>query len=146
MVEFALVFPVMLAAVFFMLAALFYVTEDTSVVAATQVGSRIAAAAGTSAAGGPNALDEVARRLPALLEPGLPGTVIAFHVQGNCPPPSTVTEAGHLAVCSGYAIGASSGTPVITVRIYGRLPALLPGFPAFPIDEQATVHSLTFQR
>jgi hypothetical protein len=149
LIEFALVFPVILAALLFMLAGLFFVTESSTVLTAAQVGSRVAAGVAAGGASGGNALGEVQRRLPALLEPGLPGTTIRYAVSadpGHCPPSSAVRGAGSLLVCSSYATGAASHTPIIVVRIYGHLPALFPGMPAFPVDEQAAVHSLGFAR
>jgi hypothetical protein len=149
LIEFALVFPVILTALFFMLTGLFYVTQSSSVLSAAQVGSRIAAGADPGGPSGGNALDQVQKRLPALLEPGLPGTRIRYVVStdpNQCPAANATSAPGSLVVCSSYATGPVSGTPMIVVRIYGRLPAILPGMPAFPIDEQAAVHSLAFSR
>jgi TadE-like protein len=149
LIEFALVFPVILTALFFMLTGLFFVTQDSSVLSAAQVGSRIAAGASPGGPSGANALDQVQKRLPALLEPGLPGTHIRYVVSADpsrCPPTSETSAPGSLIVCSSYATGPASGTQLIVVRIYGRLPAIFPGMPAFPIDEQAAVHSLAFAR
>lgn len=149
LIEFALVFPVILAALFFMLTGLFYVTQSSTVLSAAQVGSRIAAGANPGAPSGPNALDQVQTRLPPLLEPGLPGTRIRYVIStdpNRCPPKSATSSPGSLVVCSSYATGPVSGTQMVVVRIYGRLPAILPGMPAFPIDEQAAVHSLAFAR
>lgn len=144
-------FPVLLAALFFMLAGLFYVTEMSSVLGAAEVGSRVAAGAAPAGAANATALDDVERRLPALLEPGLPGTHITYATShdptvDSCPPPQGERDAGNLVVCSRYGYGAATGSVVVIVRIYGRLPALFPGMPAFPVDEQAVVHSLAFQR
>lgn len=142
LLEFALVAPVILGVLFAALAGLFYVTEVSSVVGATESAARIAASAGTSPGG--TADDLVARRLPPLLEPGLPGTVVTYYVAPQCP--AAVEGPGRLAVCTGGGLGAVSGEPVVSVRIYGHLPALLPGFPALPVDERSVIHPLTFHR
>ncbi|HEY6378140.1 MAG TPA: hypothetical protein VI316_03065, partial [Candidatus Dormibacteraeota bacterium] len=118
-------FPVILAALFFMLGGLFFVTQSSTVLTAAQVGSRVAAGVAGGEPSGGNALGQVQRRLPALLEPGLPGTTIRYVVSadpGHCPPSSAVRGAGSLLVCTSYATGAASHTSIIVVRIYGHLP------------------------
>ena len=150
LVELAMVFPVVLLAMFFMIAGLFYVFDLTTVSSDAQTAARLAAGIPTSG-GSPNALDAVQRDLPGTLSAGLPATNVTYATStdpnvNSCPPMSSITEPGHLVVCSRYAKGAVSGSTVIEVEIYGKLPVYVPWSPSLPVDEAAVVHSLGFSR
>jgi hypothetical protein len=155
LIEFALIAPIFFGAIFFTLGALFYIAQGTSVVHATHLGGRVAAAgSGPGSASSVAALSGVQGQLEPLLRPALPGTQVTYYVdeappppgtRGPCPLPASMTDAGKVAVCASIGRGVVSGTPVVLVHIYGRLASLFPGFPALRVDEQSVLHFLGFQ-
>jgi Flp pilus assembly protein TadG len=154
-VELALIAPIFFGAIFFTLGALFYIGQAVTVVHAAHLGGRIAAAgAGTGPAASVSDWAAIRGEVDPLLRPALLGAQVTYYVnqtpapvgmRAPCPDPASMTEPGRVAVCASVVRGIVSGTPVVSVHIYGRLASLLPGFPALRVNEQSVLPFLGFQ-
>ena len=148
MVEFALVFALVLVLVLGVAQTGLYAVERSVAFDADEAGVMVATGAGSSAAGGP-AMDAVASVVDPLLDRGLIGAqaVPMAPSGGACPSLSASWPVGTVYVCS---YQPTAGTVAVTVR--GWVPALVPpGFGmsqnrigALSLDITEVAHVATF--